>query len=132
MSEWVRWAFAVLFFAAGFVSIAVSIFGVFRFRFVLNRMQAAAIIDTFGMFFITLGLMLLSWDMNYIPKLLLILCFTWVGSPIASHMVGRMEVRTEKNLSQYMEIRDLTQEDPENAAENHVPEQCREEEEGKA
>ena len=64
MSEWVRWAFAVLFFAAGFVSIAVSIFGVFRFRFVLNRMQAAAIIDTFGMFFITLGLMLLSWDMN--------------------------------------------------------------------
>ena len=95
-------------------------------------MQAAAIIDTFGMFFITLGLVLLAWDMAYIPKLLLILCFTWVGSPIASHMVGRMEVRTEKNLSQYMEIRNLVPEDPESAAENHVPEQNDDEEEGQA
>ncbi len=115
MSEWIRWGFAVFFFAAGFISIAAAVFGVFRFRFVLNRMQAAAIIDTFGILFITLGLILMAWDMSFVPKLLLILLFQWIGSPIASHMVGRMEVRTEKNLKKYMEIRRSL---PETAAES--------------
>ncbi len=111
MSEWIRWAFAVFFFAAGFISIAVSVFGVFRFRFVLNRMQAAAIIDTFGILFITAGLLLMARDRTFVPKLLLIVLVQWIGSPIASHMVGRMEVRTEKNLRKYMEIRDLREEE---------------------
>ena len=115
MSEWIRWAFAVLFFAAGFFSIAVSVFGVFRFRYVLNRMQAAAIIDTFGILFITAGLILMAWDMAFVPKLLLVVLLQWIGSPIASHMVGRMEVRTDKNLKEYMKIRDLRNEEEKSA-----------------
>ena len=122
MSEIVRWVLAVLFFAAGFTSIALSVFGVFRFRYVLNRMQAAAIIDTFGMLFITLGPVLMAWDMAFVPKLLLILCIQWVGSPIASHMVGRMEVRTEKNLRAHMEIRDLRPEEERTEQEGNTEE----------
>ena len=106
MSEIVRIALAIISFVLGFICIGISIFGVFRFRYVLNRMQSAAIIDTLGLFFLLLGLVLISWDMGWFPKLVLILLFQWIGSPIASHMVGRMEVRTDKSLSDYMEIVD--------------------------
>ena len=104
MSELVRWILAALSIIAGFVSIGISVAGVFRFRYVLNRMQTAAIIDTLGLFFLLLSLILLSWDWAYIPKLLLILAFQWVGSPIAAHMVSRMEVRTAKDLHEHVRI----------------------------
>ena len=107
MSDLIFWIPAVLCFLAGFISIALSVAGVFRFRFVLNRMQSAAMIDTFGLLFLVLGLILLSRDMAYIPKLILIIVFQWIGSPIASHMVGRMEIRTEKNLAGHMRLHDL-------------------------
>ena len=106
MSEIVRLVLAIICFVIGFICISISIFGVFRFHYVLNRMQSAAIIDTLGLLFLLLGLILISWDMGGFPKLALILAFQWVGSPIASHMVGRMEVRTDRSLSEHMEIKD--------------------------
>ena len=106
MSEILRYGLAVIFLLFGFISIGISVLGVFRYRFVLTRMQAAAIIDTLGLFFLLAGLMLLAWDLAYIPKLFLILAFQWIGSPIAAHMVGRMEIRTEKELKKHMVILD--------------------------
>ena len=104
MNELLWWIPAAILILCGFVSIGFSVAGVFRFHYVLNRMQAAAIIDTLGLFFLLAGLMLLSHDMHYIPRLILILCFQWFGSPIAAHMVSRMEVRTEKNLKKHLKL----------------------------
>lgn len=104
MSELLWWIPAAILILCGFVSIGFSVAGVFRFRYVLNRMQAAAIIDTLGLFFLLAGLMLLSRDVHYVLRLILILAFQWVGSPIAAHMVSRMEVRTQKNLKEHLEI----------------------------
>ena len=104
MSELVRWIFAALFFLAGMVSVSISVFGVFRYHYVLNRMQAAAIIDSLGLFFILLGLIFITWDIAYVPKLILILVFQWISSPLAAHMVGKMEVRTDKDLEKHMRI----------------------------
>ena len=38
----------------------------------------------------------------YIPKLVLVLVFLWIGSPIASHMVGRLEISTDDSVRDYM------------------------------
>ena len=80
----------------------VSVFGVFRFRFVMNRMQSAAMIDTLGLFLILTGLMVVSGELSVILKLILILLFQWVGSPIASHMVGRLEGSVDPDLREHV------------------------------
>jgi multisubunit Na+/H+ antiporter MnhG subunit len=42
----------------------------------------------------------------YLPKLILVLLMLWVGSPIASHLVSRMEYRTGKDAGQHFRKED--------------------------
>ena len=98
----VRFVLAVLFFALGTVSIALSVTGVFKLKFVMNRMHSAALIDAMGVLFVLIGLCLVSGSLEYIPKLALVLVFLWIGSPIASHMVGRLEITTDESIRDYM------------------------------
>ena len=46
MTDTVRYWIAGILMTAGLLFAAVSILGVFRFRFVMNRMHCAAILDT--------------------------------------------------------------------------------------
>ena len=102
----VRFLIAAVFLAAGLSVIMIAILGVYRFHYIMNRMHSAAIIDAVGLFLILTGLMILSGSSAYIPKLLLILMIQWIGSPIASHMVGRLEIRTSDDLATYMQMED--------------------------
>lgn len=89
--------------AIGCLLSLTAVLGVFEFKFVINRMHAAAIVDAGALLFILAGLMVISADMNYIPKLLLVLAFQWIGSPIASHMVARLEVEVDKSAEKHMD-----------------------------
>ena len=84
----------------------ISIVGVFRFKFVLNRMHCAAIIDSIGFLLIIVGLMFVG-GFDYIPKLLLVLCIQWIGSPIASHLVTRLEIEVDVEAKEHMEEKKL-------------------------
>ena len=86
----------------GCFTILVACLGVMKFNFVMNRMHCAAIIDSIGFFLIVVGLITGSLSMSYIPKLILLLVFQWVSSPIASHMVSRLELETDTNLESHM------------------------------
>ena len=70
MFEAIRLLAAGLLIAAGVIAGAISILGVFRFRFVMNRMHCAAILDTISMAGILGGLMLAKASMAFTPKLL--------------------------------------------------------------
>ncbi len=111
MSEWLRFALCALLAVCGVFVIATSVFGVFRFRFVLNRMHCAAIIDTLGTLFLLASLMLAAHAPVYVWKLLCILVFLWIGSPITSHLVSRMELRTDKSALEHMEHSEETEKD---------------------
>ena len=102
MSENLRFVIAAVLMAGGVLSGAIAILGVFRFRVVMNRMHCAAILDTLGMAGILGGLMVASWSASYIPKLLCVLLLLWVGSPAASHLVGRMEIATDETASEHI------------------------------
>ncbi len=95
----------------GILCILFAIFGVYKFRFVMNRMHCAAIIDTLGIAGIVVGLMLAGATKDYLPKLLVVILILWVGSPIASHLVGRLEISTEAHLEQHMEMEGDTSND---------------------
>ena len=54
--EYVRFAFSALFILIGLFITITGITGFYKLKFILNRMHAAALIDTLGLFFIVLGL----------------------------------------------------------------------------
>ena len=73
MFETIRYLIAAILLMIGVAAAAVSILGVFRFRFVMNRMHCAAIVDTLSMAAICGGLMVATGSIDYIPKLLVAL-----------------------------------------------------------
>ena len=76
--------------------------GVFRLKYVLNKMHAAALGDTMGLFMVVLGLIILSSNVFIIAKFVLIILFFWLTSPIATHMLAKVELLTNKNAAERM------------------------------
>lgn len=99
--EWIRFGLGSAFFILGVFIFAIELMGVFRFRYVLNRMQVAATGDTLGLGVSLVGLMILSgWNFTTL-KFLLVIMFLWCSSPVSSHLVARLEVMTNPGLGEY-------------------------------
>lgn len=94
--EWLRFlggAFLLLF---GLLIFFIEMVGVFRFKYVLNRMHAAAMGDTLGIGFSLMGLILMSGFTFTSLKLFLVIVFLWFSSPASSHLIARLEVATDE------------------------------------
>ena len=100
MLEWIRFIVAALCIIAGLVVAGFATFGVFKFKFVLNRMHAAAMGDTLAILFVLAGLMVISGFSFTSLKLLLIILFLWFASPVSSHLIARLEVATDKKVEE--------------------------------
>ena len=104
--EWIRFALVAVLIAAALVLTLLALVGVFRFRFVLNRMHSASLLDTCVVLLGSLavavahGLSAANW------KLLLLIMVLWIGSPISSHMLARLEVMTDKDLAHHLTVED--------------------------
>ena len=59
-AEWIRLIIGCLFILIGMVIFFTELFGVFHFKYVLNRMHAAAMGDTLGISACLIGLMIFS------------------------------------------------------------------------
>lgn len=116
MNETVRFWLTCGLLVSGLVCTGIGILGVFKFRFVMNRMHCAAIIDTVGLALVLCALMVAGGTLQYIPKLVTVLVIFWIGSPIASHLVGRMEVDTDTTASEHMR----TEGGEENGTQGHI------------
>lgn len=88
----------------GLVTVVLSIIGVYRFNYVLNRMHVAASCDTLGLLMMTIGLIILNgWDISGL-KLLLILIFFWIANPVTGHLISKLEVDTNENIEEECEV----------------------------
>lgn len=85
---------------SGLVVIAISILGLYRFNYVLNRMHAAAVADTLGVFLCLLGLMFVALDFWHVMKLLLLIVMFWSTNPIGSHVISKVEILTNENIKE--------------------------------
>ena len=91
---------------AGLIILISSVIGVYRFRYVLNRMHAAAMGDTLGILLVLGGLAVMSGLTPLSLKLVLTIAMLWLTSPVSSHLIGRLEVLTnEKKDEHYREVR---------------------------
>ena len=102
--EWIRFISGVSLLLLGLCLFVLQIFGVFKFKYVLNRMHAAAMGDTLGIGVCLIGLMILSgWNATSL-KMALIIVFLWMASPVASHLISRLEVVTNEQLEEECEL----------------------------
>lgn len=103
--EWVRFLVGAILLLCGLGIFFIEMVGVFRFKYVLNRMHAAAMGDTLGIGFSLAGLIIMS-GFNFTSlKLLLVIVFLWFSSPTSSHLIARLEVTTnEDEEKHYREI----------------------------
>ena len=102
--EYLRFAAGVGLLLVGLGIFMLQIFGVFKFKYVLNRMHAAAMGDTLGLGACLTGLILLSGFNITSVKLALILVFLWLASPVSSHLIARLEVVTNAHLAEHCEL----------------------------
>lgn len=105
--EWIRFLAGAALLLFGLGIFAIEMIGVFRFKYVLNRMHAAAMGDTLGIGFSLLGLILMS-GLNFTSlKLLCVIVFLWFSSPVSSHLIARLEVTTDEEKEEHYRMTDL-------------------------
>lgn len=103
ISEWIRFILGALFLLIGLVVFLFEIFGIYRFKYVLNRMHSAAMGDTLAFASCILGLCIISGFNFDTLKLVLILLLFWIASPVSSHMLAKMEVETNDEIEKELE-----------------------------
>ena len=104
MLDWLRFILTAVLLVGGIGVLCISMFGVYRFKFVLNRMHAAAMGDTMGIFLALLGHSVSAPDFTTVIKFFLIVAFLWLASPVASHLIARLEVTLNDHLEDEMEV----------------------------
>ena len=79
---------------AGIFIFLTAVVGLYRMKYILNRMHAAALCDALGILLVLAGLAVLRGLSMAAMKLVLILLFLWITSPVASHLLAEMEIET--------------------------------------
>lgn len=103
--ETVRFIISAVLMAGALFTFITGVLGAFRFRYVLNRMHAAAVNDTLGVLLAIAALVIAFGFTMTSLKLILIIIFLWLSSPVSSHLIARLEVTTNPDLKQEMEDR---------------------------
>ncbi len=106
MMAWIQLIVGGGLIVTGLLTMCVAVIGIYRFHYILNRMHAAAMLDSLGILFVILGLMVLSGFQFGTLKLALIIVFFWLAGPVSSHMISKLEVLINENLKEECEVPD--------------------------
>lgn len=102
--EMLRFILGIAFIIMGLLVFVIQLIGVYKFKYVLNRMHAAGMGDTMGLSLCLIGTMFLyGWTFTTL-KVALIVAFLWLASPVSSHLISNLEVTTNEELEKYCRI----------------------------
>ncbi|MBP3890569.1 MAG: monovalent cation/H(+) antiporter subunit G [Solobacterium sp.] len=102
--EQIRFLLGTIFILAGLFVFGIATLGLFRFRYVLNRVHVAAKCDSLASLLVCVGLMFYAGNLGSILKLLLVVILIWLSNPVASHLVCKIEVETNKEIEKECEV----------------------------
>ena len=118
--EWIRFILTAVLVLAGLAFCCVGVYGMFKFKYAANRMHAAAIVDTMGISLCMLGFAISAPDLFSGLKIALVIVFWWLSSPVASHLLCRLEITTDEQRDEYMNVHQATLQQEREAAEAAV------------
>ena len=102
-----------LWIAIPFLALAVFIFfsevrGFYKFKYVMNRMHAAAMGDTLGIGSVVIAVAVLTGGLSATLKLVLILLFMFLTGPVLTHLLAGAEVASHRNAGNEYKEEDRT------------------------
>ena len=106
--EWIRFILTAVLVLAGLVFCGIGVYGMFKFKYAANRMHAAAIVDTMGISLCMIGFAISAPDLFSGLKIALVVVFWWLSSPVASHLLCRLEMTTNEQRDEYMNVHTAT------------------------
>ncbi|MBQ9263083.1 MAG: monovalent cation/H(+) antiporter subunit G [Clostridia bacterium] len=98
MLETVRFIVFALLLIAGLMIQLTAVLGACRFRFSLNRIHAAGMGDTLGLLLLCLSAIVYEGFSWISLKIVLIVAFFWLTSPVCSHLIGRLVRETDEHF----------------------------------
>ena len=104
--ETLRFILCALLMLLGLIFEISAVVGVFRFKYSLSRIHAAALLDTVGILLTLAGVIIATgWSLTSL-KILVVIAFLWLTSPVSSHLIGRMEITINDELDKSMAVFD--------------------------
>ena len=99
-----RLILSAIFILSGVNVIITALVGNFRFNYVLNRMQVGATADTMGAILVLIGL-IIKVGINMISlKMIIMIIFFWIASPVCSHFLARTEAIANEDILDDCEV----------------------------
>ena len=98
MLEYLRLGIFALLLISGLAVQLTAVVGVNRFRYAMNRIHAAGMGDTLGLMLIALAAIVYTGFDAVTLKILFIVAFFWLTSPVSSHLVGRLIRETDERF----------------------------------
>lgn len=106
MLDIIRFILAAVLTAGGLFCLLSGVVGVYKFRYALSRVHAAALLDTVGILLMLLGVIVATGFTVASAKMLVVIAFLWLTSPVSGHLIGRMEVTINDELDKDAEVLD--------------------------
>ena len=100
--EWIRFGITAVLMILGLCFFAAAVAGAYRFGFVMNRLHAAGIGDSAGIFCVIASLAVASGMQLSTLKLMILIFFLWFTSPVSTHFLGQVEYYTNPLLHKYV------------------------------
>ena len=102
----IRIVSAAVMFALSVFLFLSEIIGLYKFKYVMNRMHAAALGDTFGIIFTVIGCIILRGFSMASLKMILVVVFMFLTGPVVTHLIGQVEVMYHNNAGNEYEEED--------------------------
>lgn len=106
MLDAIRFIISAVLTACGLFCLLSGVVGVYKFRYALSRIHAAALIDTVGILLMLLGVIVATGFTVASAKMLVVIAFLWLTSPVSGHLIGRLEVTINDELDKDAEVLD--------------------------
>ncbi len=103
IGEWIRFALVAGCLLMALIAFTAAVFGAYRFGFVMNRLHAAGIGDTLGLFAVAAALVIATGFSMDSLKLILLIVFMWFSSPVSSHFMSQIAYYTNPHLYRYVD-----------------------------
>ena len=106
MLEWIRFGLTAALMLGGLFLMATGVIGQFRLKYVLNRMHAASMGDSLGLFLVVIAMCISAPDLWTVVKLILVSLCVWLTSPTGGHLIARLELTSNEHPENEMEVVD--------------------------
>ena len=106
MIDVIRLIACIILTGLGLCCLVTGVVGVYRFKYALNRIHAAALLDTVGILLMLLGIICATGFNVTSAKILVVIAFLWLTSPVSGHLIGRMEITINDELDRDMSVID--------------------------